>query len=125
MSSAETLIIGAGPAGLAAGACLRTRDRSSIVLERGTTIGSSWQRHYDRLHLHTDARHSALPYLDFPPSTARYLSREQMLAYLQRYAQHFGIAALLSEEVCSVHRGDEEWITTTLAGNTYRSACVI
>jgi indole-3-pyruvate monooxygenase len=125
MSSAETLIIGAGPAGLAVGACLRTRGRSFIVLERGTTIASSWQRHYDRLHLHTDARHSALPYLDFPPGTPRYPSREQLLAYLQRYAQHFGIAPLLSEEVCSVHRGDEEWITTTLTGNTYRSGCVI
>jgi indole-3-pyruvate monooxygenase len=125
MSSAETLIIGAGPAGLAAGACLRARGRSFIVLERGTTIGSSWQRHYERLHLHTDARHSALPYLEFPPGTPRYPSREQMIAYLQRYAQHFGIAPLLREEVCSVHRGDAEWITTTLTGNVYRSGCVI
>jgi len=80
MNSAETLIIGAGPAGLSAGACLRTRGRSFIVLERGTTIASSWQRHYDRLHLHTDARHSALPYLDFPPGTPRYPSREQLLS---------------------------------------------
>jgi len=124
MSSAETLIIGAGPAGLAAGACLRARGRSFIVLERGTTVGSSWQRHYERLHLHTDARHSALPYLEFPPGTPRYPSREQMIAYLQRYAQHFGIAPLLREEVRSVHRGDAEWITTTLTGNVYR-CCVI
>jgi hypothetical protein len=125
MRSAEPLIIGAGPAGLAAGACLRTRGRSFIVLERGTCIGSSWQRHYDRLHLHTDARHSALPYLDFPPGTPRYPSREQVIAYLQRYAQHFGIAPLLGEEVCSVHRGEEGWITRTLTGNTYHSSSVI
>ena len=61
----DTLILGAGPAGLASAACLRRRGGSFIVLERGSTIGSSWQRHYERLHLHTDARHSALPYLDF------------------------------------------------------------
>ncbi len=125
MRSAETLIIGAGPAGLAAGACLRNRGRSFIVLESGPTVGSSWQRHYDRLHLHTDARHSALPYLDFPRGTPRYPSREQMITYMQRYAQHFSLAPLLGEEVCSVRRGDGEWITTTLTGNTYRSGCVI
>lgn len=124
MSSAETLIIGAGPAGLAAGACLRKRGRSFIVLERAT-IGSSWQRHYERLHLHTTARHSALPYLDFPRGTPRYPSREQMLAYMLRYAQHFDLQPLLGEEVCSVHHGDGEWITTTLKGNTYRSVRVI
>jgi hypothetical protein len=125
LRSAETLIIGAGPAGLAAGACLRKRGRSIIVLEREATIGSSWQRRYDRLHLHSDARHSALPYLDFPPGTPRYPSREQMITYTQRYARHFGLAPLLGEEVCGVHRGDGEWITTTLTGNTYRSGSVI
>jgi indole-3-pyruvate monooxygenase len=125
LRSAETVIIGAGPAGLAAGACLRKRGGSFIVLERRATIGSSWQRHYDRLHLHTDARHSALPYLDFPRRTPRYPSREQMIAYIQRYAQHFGLAPLLGEEVSSVRRSEGEWITTTLTGNTYRSGCVI
>lgn len=125
MNSTETLIIGAGPAGLAAGACLRKRGGSFIALERGATIGSSWQQHYERLHLHTDAHHSALPYLDFPRGTPRYPSREQMIAYMQRYAQHFSIAPLLDEAVCSVRRGDNEWLTTTRRGNTYRSGCVI
>ena len=123
--SAETLVIGAGPAGLAASACLQKRGRSFLVLERGATIGCSWQRHYDRLHLHTDVRHSALPYLGFPRGTLRYPSRQEVIAYLQRYALHFGLVPLLGEEVCSVRRGDGEWITTTVKGNTYRSACVI
>jgi indole-3-pyruvate monooxygenase len=125
LSYAETLIIGAGPAGLAAGACLRKRGGSFTVLERGATIGSSWQRAYDRLHLHTDARHSALPYQDFPRGTPRYPSRQQMITYLQRYARHFDLAPLLGEEVCSVRRCDGEWVTTTLSGNIYRSGCVI
>jgi indole-3-pyruvate monooxygenase len=119
------LIIGAGPAGLAAGACLRKRGAAFILLERSATIGSSWQRHYDRLHLHTDARHSALPYLDFPRGTPRYPSRAQVINYLQEYARHFDLAPSLGEEVCSVRRSDGEWITTTLAGNTYRSRRVI
>ena len=121
----DTLIIGAGPAGLASAACLRRRGGSFIVLERGSTIGSSWQRHYERLHLHTDARHSALPYLDFARGTPRYPSREQMITYIQRYAEHFNLAPRLGEEVCSVRRADRGWITTTLKKDVYRSGNVI
>jgi indole-3-pyruvate monooxygenase len=119
------VIIGAGPAGLAAAACLRKRSRPFIILEASASIGSSWERHYERLHLHTDARHSALPYLDFPPGTPRYPSREQMIAYLQRCAAHFELAPVLGEEVRSLRRVENAWITTTLAGNTYRSKHVI
>ena len=68
----ETLIIGAGPAGLAVAACLRKRGASFVIVERATQVGSSWRHHYDRLHLHTVKNHSALPYLDFPAETPRY-----------------------------------------------------
>ncbi|HLW24831.1 MAG TPA: NAD(P)/FAD-dependent oxidoreductase [Steroidobacteraceae bacterium] len=125
MRSPATLIIGAGPAGLAAAACLRKGGHSFLILEREATVGASWQRHYDRLHLHSEARHSALPYLGFPKGTPRYPSREQMVHYLHRYARHFGLAPLLGEEVRSVGRVGDEWMTSTLKGNSYRSRHVI
>jgi indole-3-pyruvate monooxygenase len=114
-SQSETLIIGAGPAGLAAAACLSKRGASFTIVDQATTIGSSWRRHYDRLHLHSDRDHSALPYLDFPEGTPRYPSRDQVIAYLERYAQHFRLAPHLGERVQSVRSGDAGWITTTTA----------
>ena len=57
----ETLVIGAGPAGLAVAAYLRRRGLRFEVLERSDAVGSAWRRHYERLHLHTVKRHSALP----------------------------------------------------------------
>jgi cation diffusion facilitator CzcD-associated flavoprotein CzcO len=72
----DTLIIGAGPAGLAVGACLKARGSPLVLVDQAPTVGSSWHGHYDRLHLHTDKRHSALPYLGFPSATPRYPSRE-------------------------------------------------
>jgi indole-3-pyruvate monooxygenase len=120
----ETLIIGAGPAGLAVAACLKKRGASFVILERATKVGSSWRHHYDRLHLHTVKNHSALPYLDFPAATPRYPSRDQMIAYLEQYADHFGLTPRFGEEVDAVTACDQGWITTTKHG-VYRSNQVI
>ena len=49
----DTLIVGAGPAGLAAGAVLRRANVPFVILERAQHVGESWRRHYDRIHLHT------------------------------------------------------------------------
>ena len=120
----ETLIIGAGPAGLAVAACLKKRGASFVILERATKVGSSWRHHYDRLHLHTVKNHSALPYLDFPAATPRYPSRDQVIAYLEQYANHFGLIPQFGEEVDGVRACDQGWITTTKHA-VYRSNQVI
>jgi cation diffusion facilitator CzcD-associated flavoprotein CzcO len=63
--SMEVVVIGAGPAGLAVGACLQNQGLDFIILERNHQIGKSWHRHYERLHLHTVKQLSALPYVPF------------------------------------------------------------
>ena len=79
MTSADvdTIIVGAGPAGLAVGAALRARRVPFVLLERDDRVGSSWQHHYERLHLHTPKSHSALPFRPYPRSYPRYPSRDQ------------------------------------------------
>jgi indole-3-pyruvate monooxygenase len=121
---AETLIIGAGPVGLAVAACLKKRGASFVIVERATNVGSSWRHHYDRLHLHTVKNHSALPYLDFPAETRRYPSRDQVIAYLEQYANHFGLIPQFGEEVDGVTACDHGWITTT-KHRVYRSKQVV
>jgi hypothetical protein len=120
----DSLIIGAGPAGLAAAACLSKCGMPFVVVEKEAALGASWRRHYDRLHLHTDKGHSALPYLDFPKGTPRYPARDQVVAYLERYALHFGIAPDFEQRVDSVRYRGREWITTT-SGGVYRSRQVV
>jgi indole-3-pyruvate monooxygenase len=120
----ESLVIGAGPAGLAVGACLRRCGVPFQIVEQAGTIGSSWRRHYDRLHLHTDRGHSALPYLNFPKGTPRYPSRDQVIAYLEQYAEHFGIAPHLGQRVERVRYREGEWITMSGAC-VYRSKHVV
>ena len=119
-----TLVIGAGPAGLAVAACLKERGAPFVVLERAEELGASWRRHYERLHLHTAARHSSLPGVGFPSGTPRYPSRDQVVDYLLEYAHRFGIAPRLGEEVVSLRQSDGEWIAETATGR-YRSDNVV
>ena len=62
----DVLVAGAGPAGLAVAACLRTQGVEPLVVDRGSAVGESWRRRYERLHLHTPRVQSALPGLRIP-----------------------------------------------------------
>ena len=110
---ANTIIIGAGPAGLAVAASLRARNVSCVVLERADHVGSSWHRHYERLHLHTPKSHSALPYLDYPRDCPRYPSRDDFIAYLDRYARAFAIKASFGENVIRREHRSDYWTVVT------------
>ncbi len=120
----ETIIIGAGPAGLAVAACLRRRGVSHVILEREATIGSAWRRHYDRLHLHTAKSHSALPYLPFPGSVPTYPSRQEVVEYLDRYAQAFSIRPLLGRVVTRIRRDGGRWHVEA-GSERHEAACVV
>lgn len=120
----DTLVIGAGPAGLAVAACLKKQGASCIIVDRAGEVGSSWRHHYDRLHLHSDRDRSALPYLSFPAGTPRYPSREQVIAYLELYPRHFELVPHFNEEVRAVRTCNPGWMTTTTAG-VYHSRRVV
>jgi len=122
--STDVVVIGAGPAGLAAGACLRRAGIDFIIFEREDAVGSSWRRHYDRLHLHTVKRYSSLPFLPFPNDYPRYVPRTLMIAYLERYAQHFSLVPRFNEAVQNIRRDGAEWVVES-ASTTVRAPFVV
>lgn len=99
-----TLIIGAGPAGLAMAGQLAHRNLPFTVLEASEHIGIAWRNHYDRLHLHTVKQFSSLPHLPFPDDYPTYVSRLQFVEYLERYAEHFGIKPLVNQKVIDIRQ---------------------
>ena len=113
MSSNESIIIGAGPAGLACAAMLAEHGVPSVVVEQGDTVAASWHRHYDRLHLHTHRKHSGLPGRPMPRSYPKYPSRHQVIEYLQNYARSFGIDVRLGERATRVRKNGGWEVTTT------------
>ncbi|HYS81968.1 MAG TPA: NAD(P)/FAD-dependent oxidoreductase [Anaeromyxobacteraceae bacterium] len=121
---AEVVVVGAGPAGLAVGACLRRAGIPFLLLEKEEQVGAIWRRHYDRLHLHTDRGHSALPFLPFPKSYPRYASRQQVVDYLQAYARAFDLAPRFGEGLVAARRAARGWEVETRSGR-YRARAVV
>lgn len=120
----DTIVVGAGPSGLALSACLTRAGVPFILLERAAAAASAWRSHYDRLHLHTVKKHSNLPYFPFPESVEKYPSRQAVVDYLDAYMRHFDIQPRLEENVTSIRRANGGWETAT-GDRTYRSARVV
>jgi cation diffusion facilitator CzcD-associated flavoprotein CzcO len=109
----HTIIVGAGPAGLAVGACLKQAGIPAVILEQDNKIGPAWHRHYERLHLHTDKAHSALPYAPLPKDYPRYPSRLQLIDYLEAYARQFELEPRFGQQVVAARPSNGSWEVQT------------
>ncbi|AQG82320.1 monooxygenase [Spirosoma montaniterrae] len=93
---------------------LAQRGLPFTVLEASEHIGFAWRNHYDRLHLHTVKQHSALPHLPYPATYPTYVSRLQMVEYLERYAEQFDIKPLYGQAVTNIQKqADGLWRVQT------------
>ncbi|GMH10825.1 hypothetical protein Nepgr_012666 [Nepenthes gracilis] len=94
------IVVGAGPSGLAASACLSKHGVPSLVLERSECIASLWQeRTYDRLKLHLPKQFCELPLMRFPKNFSKYPTKQQFISYMEAYASHFSIFPRFKQEV--------------------------
>lgn len=124
MTSTPTLIIGASAAGLAVAACLQKQGVPYMLVEKHSQVANSWRNHYDRLHLHTSKKWSALPYRNFDASVPGYPSRQDVINYLDNYSRELNIYPIFNTEALSVKKDGEYWITKT-NNETYQSRFVI
>ena len=109
----ETLIVGAGAAGLAVAACLKQRGRPFVLIEQSDKVAAAWRQHYDRLHLHTSRSLSGLPDLPMPRGYPRYPGRDQVVAYMEQYAAHFGLEPAFNQRLVRAERVDGRWHAAT------------
>ena len=79
----ETLIIGAGQAGLATGYHLNRKGREFLVVDGNDRIGDNWRRHYDSLKLYTPAQYCGLPGLAFPADKHTFPGKDEVADYLE------------------------------------------
>jgi len=121
----DAVVIGAGPAGLAVSACLKRAGQPHVLIDKEAAVGAAWRRHYERLHLHTAKKWSALPGLPFPRDYPTYPSRAQVVSYLERYAEAMQLEPRLGVEVTRVRREGSRWRVETKHSGSYDAAAVV
>jgi putative flavoprotein involved in K+ transport len=85
----ETVIVGAGQAGLSTGYHLKRRGRAFMILDGNTRVGDNWRQQWDSLQLYSPARYDRLPGLPFPAKPWSFPGKDDLADYLESYAATF------------------------------------
>lgn len=105
----DVTVLGAGAAGLAVAAQLKTRGVDSVVLERGPGVAASWRGRYDRLRLHTIRRLSGMPGFPIPREYGRWVRRDDLVRYLEAYAERFSLDVRSGTAVEGIKPAADGW----------------
>jgi putative flavoprotein involved in K+ transport len=89
-SRLDVVVVGAGQAGLAIGHFLKRRVKRFLIVE-ADSIASAWRERWESLTLFTPRRYSSLPGLPFPGDPEGYPTRDEVIAYLEEYAERFDL----------------------------------
>lgn len=117
MKRIETLVIGAGQAGLAMSRCLSDRAIPHVVLERGTVANSWCNERWDSLRMLTPNWQSRLPGFRYQGTDPDgFMSMPEVVGYLQGYAAAIDAPVEERTTVQSVTAEGAGYIVTTDRG---------
>ena len=110
----ETIVIGAGQAGLAAGHHLARHDADFAILTAEARVGDNWRKRWDSLRLFTPAGYSGLPGMPFPAPARHLPDKDEMAEYLARYAERFDLPVHTDIRVESLTHDGEHYVMRTV-----------
>jgi putative flavoprotein involved in K+ transport len=102
----DVVVVGAGQAGLAIGYYLARAGRRFAILEARDAVGSAWRSRWDSLVLFTPRRYDSLPGTPFPGEPDGYPTRDEVVAYLERYAEEHALPVELNSAVRALRAED-------------------
>lgn len=114
--SIDTVIVGAGQAGLATAYELGRRGRECVVLDRSPRVGDNWRQQWDSLRLYSPTKYDGLPGLPFPGKPWSYPGKDAVAAYLESYAEHHDLPVRMSTWVTRLERDGHRFLVTTDQG---------
>jgi putative flavoprotein involved in K+ transport len=126
VDSVETVVVGAGQAGLSVSHCLKELGREHVVLERGD-VGETWRsERWDSFRLNTPARWLRLPGHEYDGDEPdAFLTRDEAVAYFEGYAAAIGGEIRTGVEVRSLRRRDDGRFELETSDGSYTSADVV
>ena len=120
----DTIVVGGGQAGLAAGYHLAQKDIDFLILDGNDRVGDSWRNRWDSLKLFTPAKYSGLPGLPFPAPALELPDKDLVADYLERYAERFDLPVRSSTHVKNLDWDGERYVLST-GRVTYQANSVI
>ena len=109
----DTIVIGAGQAGLSAGYHLAKRGLPFAILDADARIGDHWRDRWDTLRLYSPARYDSLPGMRFPAPSSHWPTGREMADYLEAYARKFDLPVRSGTRVERVEPIDGGFVVST------------
>jgi len=102
----DTVVIGGGQAGLAAGYFLTQQGANFVILDANMHTGDSWRKRWHSLKLFTPSKFNSLPGLPFPKPGDYLPTKDEVADYLEGYARQFDLPIRHNAKVESLsHNG--------------------
>lgn len=121
----DTVVIGAGQAGLSASYHLSQAGREHVVLERGEVADSWRNRRWDGFYLNTPKFTQQLPGFEYDgPEPEAFSSREETISYLDDYAGSFSAPVRAGVEAVALRR-EAGGLQVEAAGETLHARNVV
>jgi putative flavoprotein involved in K+ transport len=118
--SVETVIVGAGQAGLVTSRLLSDAGREHVVLERRSTLGGAWQDRWDAFQLVSPNWTVGVPGLDYQGDEPDgFMARNELIAHWRRYADVIDAPVELDTDVTELTAaatGAARFLLTTSRG---------
>lgn len=108
----DTVIIGAGQAGLSVGYFLQRRGAQFVILEANPRVGDAWRQRWDSLRLFTPARFDGLAGFPFPAHPHAFPTKDQMADYLEAYVARFRLPVRTGVRVDRVTKQSDGFLVT-------------
>jgi putative flavoprotein involved in K+ transport len=121
----DSIVIGAGQAGLATGYYLQRAGLRITLLDGAEDIGAVWNRRWDSLRLFTPLRYNSLPGMPFPGERYSLPTKDEVAEYLKAYAKQFDLPVRLRTRVTSLHREAGAYRVHTASGEVLSARSVI
>jgi putative flavoprotein involved in K+ transport len=102
----QTVVIGAGQAGLSTGYFLDRHGLPHVILEAHQRVGDSWRQRWDSLRLFTPARFDGIAGMPYPAPSHSFPTKNDMADYLETYASRFRLPVRTGMRVDRLTRQD-------------------
>ncbi len=119
----RVVVVGAGPAGLAAAWAIRRVGVDPLIAEKAGVVAASWRARHDQLRLNTHRMFSHQPGVRIPRRYGPFPARDEYVAYLERYAA--GLRIRFGAAVGRIDRAGPGWQLDLGAGSLSTAQVVV